>query len=139
MQDLFKIDFDFLGFRINIHIKTFTNKNEVKEFLNDDNFRGDASFSVIKGEEHSYIFFKEDNYNSPYHYAHELLHATKYYLQQHLGIDDEEAECYFLGYIVGIYTEFLETYKKQQKELHNDTIKRTKTIRKKSPKNNIKK
>lgn len=45
------------------------------------------------------------------------------YLVNDLGIEDEETECYMLGYFVRIYTEFLtEIHKNKKEELIDENI-----------------
>ena len=56
-------------------------------------------------------------------YAHELLHAAKHYCN-HFGIDDEETECYMLGYLMKIYTDLLENAKHLRGKPNNKNIKK---------------
>jgi hypothetical protein len=117
MKEIFKFDFDFLGQDIQIIVMTYKDIKEVKEFMEDENYNCHACFCVKgKDKEHTYIIFSEDDFDSPYIYTHELLHATSFYLREHFKIDDEEVECYFLGYLCKIYCDFLATYKQQKEE-----------------------
>jgi hypothetical protein len=121
VKDLFKIDFDFLGRKIEIEVMTYKDKRDVADFMDVDYWDGEAC-CYIKKEVIGvgcYIIFSEYNFDKPYYYCHELLHATKKYLVEHFGIEDEEAECYFLGYLAKTYTDFLETLKEKEPE-YND-------------------
>ena len=119
MKDLFEFNFDFLNIPIKIKVMTYSNKRDVVEYFDLEIWGGDAGFFVRKGE--ASIVFSETNYDKISDYSHEILHAVKHQLAK-LGIDDEEIECYMLGYLLQIYTDFLEIHKKKIEELENDSI-----------------
>ena len=114
MQELFEINFDFLGRTTQIKIMIYNEKKDVNYYLDTDGFEGAASFYIQKGLTYAYIFFNNDNYKEADIYSHELLHATKFYLRDHFHIEDEEAECYFLGHLIKLYTDFLNTQTKKE-------------------------
>ena len=120
MRDLFEINFDFLGVKLQCFVKIFDNNDAVSSFIN-ERVTHDAFYIKRINEECSYLFFKEDNYDNPYFYCHEILHLVKDFLH-HFEVNDEEMECYMLGYIVKIYTDFLAIHNKEKEELANDTV-----------------
>ena len=110
MKDLFKIDFEFMGQSVNLQIKNYLydNLKEVQIFLLNEDYDSEAIFYKKRDNEKTlYIIFKEDNYKKPYWYSHELLHAIKY-LCNSLNINDEEVECYMLGFLMREYTDNLQ-------------------------------
>ena len=123
MKDLFCIDFDFLGIPVKIFCKTYTDEEVVRKEFHYKYTNGGASFHVkpTETEYHAFILFNDSGnfknkniYKNPALYAHELLHSTKFYMGV-LGIENEEVECLFLGYLVKLYCNLLEQYENNRK------------------------
>jgi len=129
MKDLFKIDFEFLGNRVQIQVMLYNKLTDAREFTGNKDYDNDACFCVIAGDRQTYILLQADNFDKVYVYSHELLHAVKYYLIDRYNIEDEECECYMLGYLMQIYTDFLAIHMKQEAEeeaepVYNDYYKK---------------
>ena len=113
MTELFKFDFDFLGNRIELQVLTYKEKHEVRAFFNEEKDPPSCFFGVYENKK--YVVFQSDNFDKPYLYIHEFLHATKNILAD-FGVADEEMECYFLGYLAQTYSDFLEVYNRTSEE-----------------------
>ena len=120
MKDLFEFNYDFFSFPMKIKVMTFQNRSELEDYFDlVEIYNSSASFHIKDGE--MYVALNENNYDRPREYVHEFLHAVKHYLN-HLGINDEETECYMLGYLVQTYTDFLEIHKQKIEEFKDEFI-----------------
>ena len=120
MKDLFTIEFDFLGRNIKLQVMTYDNSKAVNDFFETEKPKNILCFFTTYNDV-DYVVLHDSVYNQPYCYTHEFLHATHKILRGHFCIEDDEAECYMLGYLVQTYYDFLYTQIKTQEELNNDT------------------
>jgi len=111
MDTIHELRAEIFGTYHRIKIKFFNDPHQLACYCNDDVGAPDALFVKRYGSNTSSIFFQLENFDVPRVYTHELLHATKYILLSCLNIDDEEAECYLLGYLTEQYINFLINYK----------------------------